>query len=672
MSSRIIITTRIIDVAKEAGSCYMLKPLSLENSEKLFHGRIFGSKEKCPSKFLDVSKTILKKCGGVPLAIVTTSSLLATKSSENIKEWHDVCDSIGSGLEKKPGMDSMMKILLLSYYDLPSHLKTCLLYLSIFPEDCKIRKNRLIWRWVAEGFVQGQQAGDRSFLQIGESYFNELLNRSLIQLTDMNWDGTTEACHVHDMVLDLIISLSMEESFVTTLSGDGKLSLGSKQEVRRLSLHSFIAWPTVIMPKMRSLTIFEPAVSNFKLLPHDVGVGSLPSLSSYHLLRVLDLRDYKLKDLASMGFVGSLSHLRYLGLSTNAREVLRPGGDMLPVEIGKLHFLQTLDISGTEVKELASSMIAGLRRLMCLCGGGLYYRSRTRLPNGLKNLTSLEVLKTASVPSECIAKELGYLTRLRVLEIGVSIRPHRRRMHRNIDGDDDNEWNACTSAFVESLGKLKEIESLRICKNSLKALCYDGSMEEPLDNLRQLRIDYSWAMPTWIEPASLPGLTGLNIRVQRERKADIHVLGTLPCLRHLKLEVTLKPEEKPLERCKVGDDAFPCLVKCELDIRMGVVPSMFPRGAMPKLEDFTFNIRQDQFWSSCGESVATVDDLALGHLPSLRSVAVAGLHEDYEANEVCKRLREKLEHEAAVHPNHPLRIKIRVMYLDPYPSCTHI
>jgi disease resistance protein RPM1 len=93
---------------------------------------------------------------------------------------------------------------------------------------------------------------------------------------------------------------------------------------------------------------------------------------------------------------------------------------------------------------------------------------------------------------------------------------------------------------------------------------------------------------------------------------------------------------------------------------------------MPKLEEFTFNIRQDQFWSSCGESAATVDDLALGHLPSLRSVDVAGLHEDYEANEVCKRLREKLEHEAAVHPNHPLRIKIRVMYLDPYPSCTHI
>ncbi|CAN6271440.1 unnamed protein product [Urochloa humidicola] len=215
--SRIITTTRIVDVASKVGGCYMLKPLSPENSKILFYGRIFGSKDKCPSKFLNVSEKILKKCGGVPLAIITTSSLLANKS-EDINEWHDVCDSIGKGLEKKLGMDSMRKILLLSYYDLPSHLKTCFLYLSIFPEDYKIEKDRLIWRWVAEGFVQGQQAG--------ETYFNELINRSLIQLADIDFDGTPKACRVHDTVLDLIISLSMEECFITTVLGDGKLSFG--------------------------------------------------------------------------------------------------------------------------------------------------------------------------------------------------------------------------------------------------------------------------------------------------------------------------------------------------------------------------------------------------------------------------------------------------------------
>jgi len=89
MRSRIITTTRIIGVAEHVGGCYRLKPLSYESSEILFYGRIFGSKDKCPRQLFEVSKSILKKCGGVPLAIVTTSSLLANKS-DNMKVWNDV------------------------------------------------------------------------------------------------------------------------------------------------------------------------------------------------------------------------------------------------------------------------------------------------------------------------------------------------------------------------------------------------------------------------------------------------------------------------------------------------------------------------------------------------------------------------------------------------------
>jgi disease resistance protein RPM1 len=275
MGSRIITTTRIIGLAEQVGGCYRLQPLTNENSEKLFYGRIFGE-DKCPQQFSEVSKKILKKCGGVPLAIVTTSSLLANKSEKNIKDWNDVCDSIGLGLGSNPDLDSMRKILLLSYYDLPFHLKTCLLYLSIFPEDYEIEKGMLIWRWVAEGFVRPKYE-DKSFLECGENYFNELVNRSLIQPVDVRGD-TPQACRVHDMVLDLIVSLSKEECFVTTISGgDGKYSLDSKQ-VRRLSLHDDSSdWPSMNMPKLRSLTIFKPAAV----------IVPTPFLSC-HLLRVLD------------------------------------------------------------------------------------------------------------------------------------------------------------------------------------------------------------------------------------------------------------------------------------------------------------------------------------------------------------------------------------------------
>jgi disease resistance protein RPM1 len=83
--SKIVITTGKRDVAAEVGCFYEMKPLCYE-IKLLFYSRIFGSEEKYPKDFSEVSVKFLKKCGGVPLAIITTSSLLANKLG-NIKEW---------------------------------------------------------------------------------------------------------------------------------------------------------------------------------------------------------------------------------------------------------------------------------------------------------------------------------------------------------------------------------------------------------------------------------------------------------------------------------------------------------------------------------------------------------------------------------------------------------
>ena len=121
----------------KVGCSYNMEPLPYESSKELFYRRIFGSVGKCPKQFVEVCAKIIKKCGGVPLAIITTSGLLANKV-RNIKDWYEYCDSIGLGLGSNPDMENMRKILSLSYYDLPAHLKTCLLYLSVFPEDCDL------------------------------------------------------------------------------------------------------------------------------------------------------------------------------------------------------------------------------------------------------------------------------------------------------------------------------------------------------------------------------------------------------------------------------------------------------------------------------------------------------------------------------------------------------
>ena len=120
--------------------------------------------------------------------------------------------SIGSGTENFPSIESMRQILSISYYDLPSHLKPCLLYLSIFPEDYTILTDQLRRRWISEGFIHGNDV--ETLHNLGHHYFSELINRSLIQPEHINTRGMVEACRVHDMVLDLITSLSTKENFV--------------------------------------------------------------------------------------------------------------------------------------------------------------------------------------------------------------------------------------------------------------------------------------------------------------------------------------------------------------------------------------------------------------------------------------------------------------------------
>ncbi|KAF8742268.1 hypothetical protein HU200_013633 [Digitaria exilis] len=89
--SRILVTTRIATIAKSCcsphnGTVYELRPLSEADSMSLFYKRIFGSEDLCPMNLKDVAADIIKRCGGLPLAIITMASLMITKS-DGREEW---------------------------------------------------------------------------------------------------------------------------------------------------------------------------------------------------------------------------------------------------------------------------------------------------------------------------------------------------------------------------------------------------------------------------------------------------------------------------------------------------------------------------------------------------------------------------------------------------------
>ncbi|KAL7166708.1 hypothetical protein ACSBR2_037387 [Camellia fascicularis] len=140
--SHVILTTRFADIAstycnETDGNGFTLTPLSPEESWTLFCNKTFQG-NLCPPNFKKISLRILKRCEGLPLAIVAISGVLATKDRSRIDEWEMLYCSLGAELHDNDKLESMKKALSLSYNDLPYYLKICFLYLSIFPEDQQI------------------------------------------------------------------------------------------------------------------------------------------------------------------------------------------------------------------------------------------------------------------------------------------------------------------------------------------------------------------------------------------------------------------------------------------------------------------------------------------------------------------------------------------------------
>uniref|UniRef100_A0A453A1P5 Disease resistance protein RPP13 n=1 Tax=Aegilops tauschii subsp. strangulata TaxID=200361 RepID=A0A453A1P5_AEGTS len=237
--SRVIITTRVESVAS-AACCsrpefiYRMKPLNKQDSKKLFFGRVYGSEDD--HQFEEITAEILKKCGELPLAIITIASLLASRPEKLRDEWESIRNSLGTHFAVNPTVEGVKNILNLSYIHLPLHLRACFLHLGLYPEDREIERDDLVRQWLAEGLVSKLHGQDSEV--VAKSYFNDLINRSLIQ-PGCNKDGELVSCRVHDMMLDLILSKCEEHNFLRVECSPEEMARdhGRKYKVRRISMN---------------------------------------------------------------------------------------------------------------------------------------------------------------------------------------------------------------------------------------------------------------------------------------------------------------------------------------------------------------------------------------------------------------------------------------------------
>ncbi|GMY36617.1 disease resistance protein RPM1-like [Fagus crenata] len=502
--SRIVITTRSESVApsnKESPSyhLYKLLPLPIEKAWELFCKKVFQCEGgNCPSELVDFSRGIIERCEGLPLAIVTIGGLLSTKEKV-ASEWFEFLNSFSSKLESNPHLQDITKILSLSYFDLPYHLKVCFLYFGMFPEDCIINCARLIRLWIAEGFVReklGQTLED-----VAKDYLNQLIHRSLVQVGMFDDFGRARTCRVHDMLREVILSKSEELNF-HLVSMQDCLSFG--RIARRLSIQNSTntSLKSSTSSQTRSILI--------------LGVDEVPNsflincFANYKLLKTMDFEGTRIANIPEE--VGSLFHLRHLSLRDTKVK-------MLPKSIGQLHNLETLDLKRSLVSKLPVE-INGLCKLRYLAvyipklniEWNINSRQAVHIPCGIGNLKSLQKLFNIEANNTVIA-ELGGLAQLRKLQISKLKR--------------ENGIALCIA-----LKKMTKLRSLDISSTSEEEVLELHLMSSPPPLLQSLclrgRLE---RFPEWI--SKLKSIASIGLYWSKLMDDPLMVLQTLPNLMSL-------------------------------------------------------------------------------------------------------------------------------------------
>ncbi|KAG8375148.1 hypothetical protein BUALT_Bualt10G0070200 [Buddleja alternifolia] len=483
----IIITTRFHSVANATcseinGQVYNLKPLSPKESRELFYQKAFP-RSSCPPYLRQISQNILKRCEGLPLAIIVIGGLLATKDN-NIEEWQMFNRSLGDELEED-SLRTMTKLLSLSFYDLPYYLKSCFLYLSIFPEDDLLEKWRLIRLWIAEGFVQAKQG--KTVEEVAEGYLNELLNKNLIRVVKTSIDGRPKKFSIHDVLRQFIISKSREHNI---LSNYNKGDISWQGKTRHLTIHSSINYTeeSCNFRYLRSLHFLGSGDSEYSesILEKVFGGGC-------RLLKVLDLRRAPIETIPNQVF--KLYHLTYLSLRKTKVK-------LIPKSIQNLLNLETLDLKESKVTELPIEILKlkKLRHLLVYSHKVLYY------------YVPFDNLQSFKAPYEI--GNMSCITKL-----------------RREDGRD----------LCSSLAKLTNLRSLNISSiDESEDIDLQYSVSLPL--LRKLVVHGCLTrVPQWVP--SLNGLTALILRWSKLRDDPMQSLGDLPNLVILGMYCAYEGEE---------------------------------------------------------------------------------------------------------------------------------
>ncbi|XP_020991699.1 putative disease resistance RPP13-like protein 1 isoform X1 [Arachis duranensis] len=515
---KILVTSRLDTVASmvktKHNEAHNLSLLDEEECWLVFANRAWDPAESrdC-SDLVEIGRKIVEKCKGLPLAAQTLGGLLRGEDSENV--WNDVLNSeIWEFSEEKCGVLPALRI---SYYHLPSHLKRCFVYCSLYPKDFEFDRHNLMLLWMAEGLLQLPKSGS-TLEEVGYGYFDDLVLRSFFQHANSNENSFV----MHDLMHDLATFYGGK-----FFSGAFGLKNAAKHDAKTRHL-SYDLIDEDSIPKIweacsslkHARTLLKTSLIAYETFP-DERVDSSHLLEQLKCLRVLSFKFFCYEEDLLHDSIGELIHLRYLDLS--GQPVM-----MLPESLSNLYNLQTLKLRDcSNLKKLPTNMqdLVNLRHL------DIHGTDLEDMPKGMNKLKDLQFLSDYVVGKheENGIGELGELANLhgtfyvqKLENVISSVAASNARMDEKIHLNDLSlKWSS---------GEDSDIDDSQVEKDVLDKL-------RPHKGLKKLKIEgfRGTMLPDWVAHSFYNNMTFLELRGCKTCWM-VPSLGQLPSLMELRLD----------------------------------------------------------------------------------------------------------------------------------------
>ncbi|CAN6582746.1 unnamed protein product [Malus baccata var. baccata] len=591
--SKILVTTRkreVVDMMRAKNEMINLGGLSEEYCLSIFNRMAFDETEVEESKaFEDISRGIVKKCKGLPLAAKALGSLMYNKKTR--REWLDVLNS--KIWDREEVEQEVFQPLFLSYYDLAPAVKCCLLYCASFPKDYEFERDELINLWMAHDYLNSK--GNKDEGEVGQAIFDNLVARSFFQdLEKDSVSGKITGCKMHDIVHDFVQSLTNNECLITKDVDSEIEALGEKVHHLTLTFRSKRGESLPLPPSNAYCNC-----KNLRSLSYLLG-SSIAKIDSNFILR--------------------LKCLRTLNLSYNSISEV-------PKEIGELMHLRYIDLSGNDGLKILPDSICELYNLytLILC----YCRSLEKLPDNMGKLISLKHLYVVGCDKlEYLPKGIRRLKKLKridacvvvcgedenraALQVGdLRVLNHEGSLIIKLKGNvkDERELEKAQLWDMKKLFHL-EIDSRHVQYKGTRSTVEILNGLRPHENLESLSILYhsGTTCPNWI--MSLHNLRIIYLYEWSECQF-LPPLGKLPHLEKLTLHVMDKVK-------KIGGEFLGIVDEDESSLKSSSSSSFFP-----KLKEFEICFMSTLEEWEVGVEGWNKEDSEISILPCLSSLEIS-------------------------------------------------